>query len=182
MCPRPVLGLREGRGGWGGSFSLDTQPLPPSGTQNVIEACVQTGTRFLIYTSSGWKLGPNIKASPSTGELRSPSSSRAPPPLSIKNLPSPPSTRGNSILTKPHNRHPLSLQQGPSRASGPGSQWKGGETRKDETWEIGCLAEAEPEPVGFFLPSGHTAWHVGSYFLNQGIKPHPLQEGWSLNH
>ncbi|XP_070317320.1 3 beta-hydroxysteroid dehydrogenase type 7 isoform X3 [Odocoileus virginianus] len=34
------------------------------GTQNVIEACVQTGTRFLIYTSSMEVVGPNIKGQP----------------------------------------------------------------------------------------------------------------------
>nr|XP_055195243.1 3 beta-hydroxysteroid dehydrogenase type 7 isoform X2 [Nyctereutes procyonoides] len=31
------------------------------GTKNVIEACVQTGTRFLVYTSSMEVVGPNIK-------------------------------------------------------------------------------------------------------------------------
>ncbi|XP_074063144.1 3 beta-hydroxysteroid dehydrogenase type 7 isoform X2 [Macrotis lagotis] len=34
------------------------------GTQNVIEACVQTGTRFLLYTSSMEALGPNNKGHP----------------------------------------------------------------------------------------------------------------------
>ncbi|XP_044515562.1 3 beta-hydroxysteroid dehydrogenase type 7 isoform X2 [Gracilinanus agilis] len=34
------------------------------GTQNVIEACVQTGTRFLVYTSSMEALGPNSKGHP----------------------------------------------------------------------------------------------------------------------
>uniref|UniRef100_A0A5F8HGZ8 Hydroxy-delta-5-steroid dehydrogenase, 3 beta- and steroid delta-isomerase 7 n=1 Tax=Monodelphis domestica TaxID=13616 RepID=A0A5F8HGZ8_MONDO len=34
------------------------------GTQNVIEACVQTGTRFLVYTSSMEAVGPNSKGHP----------------------------------------------------------------------------------------------------------------------
>uniref|UniRef100_H0W3N4 Hydroxy-delta-5-steroid dehydrogenase, 3 beta- and steroid delta-isomerase 7 n=2 Tax=Cavia porcellus TaxID=10141 RepID=H0W3N4_CAVPO len=34
------------------------------GTQNVVEACVQTGTRFLVYTSSMEVVGPNIKGHP----------------------------------------------------------------------------------------------------------------------
>ncbi|XP_020864164.1 3 beta-hydroxysteroid dehydrogenase type 7 isoform X1 [Phascolarctos cinereus] len=34
------------------------------GTQNVIDACVQTGTRFLVYTSSMEALGPNTKGHP----------------------------------------------------------------------------------------------------------------------
>ncbi|XP_049494633.1 3 beta-hydroxysteroid dehydrogenase type 7 isoform X4 [Panthera pardus] len=34
------------------------------GTKNVIEACVQTGTRFLVYTSSMEVVGPNIKGHP----------------------------------------------------------------------------------------------------------------------
>ncbi|XP_045704980.1 3 beta-hydroxysteroid dehydrogenase type 7 isoform X2 [Phyllostomus hastatus] len=34
------------------------------GTQNVIEACVQTGTQFLVYTSSMEVVGPNIKGHP----------------------------------------------------------------------------------------------------------------------
>ncbi|XP_059979374.1 3 beta-hydroxysteroid dehydrogenase type 7 isoform X4 [Lagenorhynchus albirostris] len=34
------------------------------GTRNVIEACVQTGTRFLVYTSSMEVVGPNIKGQP----------------------------------------------------------------------------------------------------------------------
>ena len=57
--------------GWGGEkadgeeVSVWTHsPLLPSGTQNVIEACVQTGTRFLIYTSSMEVVGPNIKGQP----------------------------------------------------------------------------------------------------------------------
>ncbi|XP_019661008.1 3 beta-hydroxysteroid dehydrogenase type 7 isoform X4 [Ailuropoda melanoleuca] len=35
-----------------------------TGTKNVIEACVQTGTRFLVYTSSMEVVGPNIKGHP----------------------------------------------------------------------------------------------------------------------
>lgn len=46
-----------------GSFSLNTH-LPSPGTQNVIEACVQTGTQFLVYTSSMEVVGPNIKGHP----------------------------------------------------------------------------------------------------------------------
>lgn len=38
--------------------------LPFAGTQNVIDACVQTGTRFLIYTSSMEVVGPNVKGHP----------------------------------------------------------------------------------------------------------------------
>ncbi|XP_027804222.1 3 beta-hydroxysteroid dehydrogenase type 7 isoform X4 [Marmota monax] len=34
------------------------------GTQNVIEACVQTGTQFLVYTSSMEVVGPNVKGHP----------------------------------------------------------------------------------------------------------------------
>ncbi|XP_014412048.1 3 beta-hydroxysteroid dehydrogenase type 7 isoform X3 [Camelus dromedarius] len=34
------------------------------GTQNVIEACVQSGTRFLVYTSSMEVVGPNVKGQP----------------------------------------------------------------------------------------------------------------------
>ncbi|XP_008592396.1 PREDICTED: 3 beta-hydroxysteroid dehydrogenase type 7 isoform X3 [Galeopterus variegatus] len=34
------------------------------GTQNVIEACVQTGTQFLVYTSSMEVVGPNTKGHP----------------------------------------------------------------------------------------------------------------------
>ncbi|KAM6155890.1 3 beta-hydroxysteroid dehydrogenase type 7 [Rhynchocyon petersi] len=34
------------------------------GTQNVIEACVRTGTRFLVYTSSMEVVGPNTKGHP----------------------------------------------------------------------------------------------------------------------
>ncbi|KAK2097913.1 3 beta-hydroxysteroid dehydrogenase type 7 [Saguinus oedipus] len=34
------------------------------GTRNVIEACVQTGTRFLVYTSSMEVVGPNTKGDP----------------------------------------------------------------------------------------------------------------------
>lgn len=34
------------------------------GTQNVIDACVQTGTRFLVYTSSMEVVGPNVKGHP----------------------------------------------------------------------------------------------------------------------
>ncbi|XP_055993662.1 3 beta-hydroxysteroid dehydrogenase type 7 [Sorex fumeus] len=34
------------------------------GTQNVIDACVQTGTQFLVYTSSMEVLGPNNKGHP----------------------------------------------------------------------------------------------------------------------
>ncbi|XP_012587311.1 PREDICTED: 3 beta-hydroxysteroid dehydrogenase type 7 isoform X1 [Condylura cristata] len=34
------------------------------GTQNVIEACVQSGTRYLVYTSSMEALGPNAKGHP----------------------------------------------------------------------------------------------------------------------
>ncbi|XP_006871981.1 PREDICTED: 3 beta-hydroxysteroid dehydrogenase type 7 [Chrysochloris asiatica] len=34
------------------------------GTKNVIEACVQTGTRFLVYTSSMEVVGPNTKGHP----------------------------------------------------------------------------------------------------------------------
>ncbi|KAM9057233.1 3 beta-hydroxysteroid dehydrogenase type 7 isoform 2-T2 [Megaptera novaeangliae] len=39
-------------------------PRLPPGTRNVIEACVQTGTRFLVYTSSMEVVGPNIKGQP----------------------------------------------------------------------------------------------------------------------
>ncbi|XP_059548206.1 3 beta-hydroxysteroid dehydrogenase type 7 isoform X4 [Myotis daubentonii] len=35
-----------------------------TGTKNVIEACVQTGTQFLVYTSSMEVVGPNIKGHP----------------------------------------------------------------------------------------------------------------------
>ncbi|XP_062956173.1 3 beta-hydroxysteroid dehydrogenase type 7 isoform X3 [Cynocephalus volans] len=35
-----------------------------TGTQNVIEACVQTGTQFLVYTSSMEVVGPNTKGHP----------------------------------------------------------------------------------------------------------------------
>ncbi|XP_037066138.1 3 beta-hydroxysteroid dehydrogenase type 7 isoform X3 [Peromyscus leucopus] len=34
------------------------------GTQNVIEACMRTGTQFLVYTSSMEVVGPNIKGHP----------------------------------------------------------------------------------------------------------------------
>ncbi|EDM17232.1 hydroxy-delta-5-steroid dehydrogenase, 3 beta- and steroid delta-isomerase 7, isoform CRA_b [Rattus norvegicus] len=34
------------------------------GTQNVIDACVQTGTRLLVYTSSMEVVGPNVKGHP----------------------------------------------------------------------------------------------------------------------
>ncbi|XP_051001316.1 3 beta-hydroxysteroid dehydrogenase type 7 isoform X5 [Acomys russatus] len=34
------------------------------GTQNVIDACVQTGTQFLVYTSSMEVVGPNVKSHP----------------------------------------------------------------------------------------------------------------------
>ncbi|XP_076997302.1 3 beta-hydroxysteroid dehydrogenase type 7 isoform X2 [Tamandua tetradactyla] len=34
------------------------------GTRNVIEACLQTGTQFLVYTSSMEVVGPNIKGHP----------------------------------------------------------------------------------------------------------------------
>lgn len=37
---------------------------PPPGTRNVIEACVQMGTRCLVYTSSMEVVGPNIKGQP----------------------------------------------------------------------------------------------------------------------
>lgn len=39
-------------------------PLSSAGTQNVIDACVQTGTRFLVYTSSMEVVGPNVKGHP----------------------------------------------------------------------------------------------------------------------
>lgn len=39
-------------------------PPPLPGTRNVIEACVQTGTRFLVYTSSMEVVGPNTKGHP----------------------------------------------------------------------------------------------------------------------
>lgn len=42
---------------------MDTYPASP-GTQNVIEACVQTGTQFLVYTSSMEVVGPNVKGHP----------------------------------------------------------------------------------------------------------------------
>lgn len=42
---------------------MDTHPAP-AGTQNVIDACVQTGTQFLVYTSSMEVVGPNIKGHP----------------------------------------------------------------------------------------------------------------------
>lgn len=42
---------------------MDTYPAP-AGTQNVIDACVQTGTQFLVYTSSMEVVGPNIKGHP----------------------------------------------------------------------------------------------------------------------
>lgn len=42
------------------------------GTKNVIEACVQTGTRFLVYTSSMEVVGPNIKGHHFTGAMRTP--------------------------------------------------------------------------------------------------------------
>ncbi|XP_059122256.1 3 beta-hydroxysteroid dehydrogenase type 7 isoform X1 [Peromyscus eremicus] len=34
------------------------------GTQNVIEACMRTGTQFLVYTSSMEVVGPNVKGHP----------------------------------------------------------------------------------------------------------------------
>lgn len=56
ICLRPDWGK-------GGRFSLDIHPASP-GTKNVIEACVQTGTQFLVYTSSMEVVGPNIKGHP----------------------------------------------------------------------------------------------------------------------
>lgn len=53
----------EGKNAEGENFSLDTYPASP-GTQNVIEACVQTGTQFLVYTSSMEVVGPNVKGYP----------------------------------------------------------------------------------------------------------------------
>ncbi|XP_011376919.2 3 beta-hydroxysteroid dehydrogenase type 7 isoform X2 [Pteropus vampyrus] len=53
----------EGKNAEGESFSLDTYPASP-GTKNVIEACVQTGTQFLVYTSSMEVVGPNVKGHP----------------------------------------------------------------------------------------------------------------------
>lgn len=38
--------------------------LPFTGTQNVIEACIRTGTQFLVYTSSMEVVGPNSKGHP----------------------------------------------------------------------------------------------------------------------
>lgn len=35
-----------------------------TGTRNVIEACIQTGTQFLVYTSSMEVVGPNFKGHP----------------------------------------------------------------------------------------------------------------------
>uniref|UniRef100_A0A6I8NSS7 Hydroxy-delta-5-steroid dehydrogenase, 3 beta- and steroid delta-isomerase 7 n=1 Tax=Ornithorhynchus anatinus TaxID=9258 RepID=A0A6I8NSS7_ORNAN len=40
-------------------FSVNVQ-----GTQNVIDACVETGTRYLVYTSSMEVVGPNSKGDP----------------------------------------------------------------------------------------------------------------------
>ena len=33
-----------------------------------------------------------------------------------------------------------------------------------------------------FLFFGHATWHVGSWLLDQGSKPHCVLEVWSLNH
>lgn len=61
--PSSRFGMGEGKDAEGGSIGLDTSPAP-AGTQNVIEACVQTGTQFLVYTSSMEVVGPNIKGHP----------------------------------------------------------------------------------------------------------------------
>lgn len=37
---------------------------PTAGTRNVIEACVQAGTQFLVYTSSMEVVGPNVRGHP----------------------------------------------------------------------------------------------------------------------
>lgn len=55
--------------GWGGKKSRGRKTqlaltLSFTGTQNVIDACVQTGTRFLVYTSSMEVVGPNVKGHP----------------------------------------------------------------------------------------------------------------------
>lgn len=63
ICLHPDLGWEGERYRKGGRFSLDTHPASP-GTKNVIEACVQTGTQFLVYTSSMEVVGPNIKGHP----------------------------------------------------------------------------------------------------------------------
>uniref|UniRef100_A0A8C0XIS7 3-beta hydroxysteroid dehydrogenase/isomerase domain-containing protein n=1 Tax=Castor canadensis TaxID=51338 RepID=A0A8C0XIS7_CASCN len=48
-----------------GRASPDTiHEVNVQGTQNVIEACVQAGTQFLVYTSSMEVVGPNIKGHP----------------------------------------------------------------------------------------------------------------------
>lgn len=63
MCLHPDLEWEEKKCREGEIFSLDTYPVSP-GTQNVIEACVQTGTQFLVYTSSMEVVGPNVKGHP----------------------------------------------------------------------------------------------------------------------
>ena len=54
----------EGKDAEGEEASAWIHPRLPPGTRNVIEACVQTGTRFLVYTSSMEVVGPNIKGQP----------------------------------------------------------------------------------------------------------------------
>ncbi|XP_074137463.1 3 beta-hydroxysteroid dehydrogenase type 7 [Sminthopsis crassicaudata] len=49
---------------WGQNEPKVIHRVNVQGTQNVIEACVQTGTRFLVYTSSMEALGPNSKKQP----------------------------------------------------------------------------------------------------------------------
>lgn len=62
--PRALIQIWDGGGEDAeGGFSVDTHPAP-AGTQNVIDACVQTGTQFLVYTSSMEVVGPNIKGHP----------------------------------------------------------------------------------------------------------------------
>ncbi|EMP25245.1 3 beta-hydroxysteroid dehydrogenase type 7 [Chelonia mydas] len=38
--------------------------VPPGGTKNVIDACIEHGTQYLIYTSSMEVVGPNTKGDP----------------------------------------------------------------------------------------------------------------------
>lgn len=58
------------------------------GTQDVIEACIWTGTQFLVYPSNMEVVEPNIKGHPSTGALRIPHTKQSAdtPTLSAKPL------------------------------------------------------------------------------------------------
>ena len=56
-----------------GKLSLKTvHKVNVQGTQDVTEACIQTGTQFLVYTSSMDTVGPNSKGHPFYGAMKIP--------------------------------------------------------------------------------------------------------------